>query len=112
MKLVNDQSAQGDVRFKRVDQLPDDAKLIESGKEVIVAHSESGHHHVARGENIRLYGTSDPMICYLVNETEAHTDIVHLRDFDTHETHRLLDGPWKVVRGRENSPTGWRQVAD
>lgn len=112
MKIIKEHGAQGDVMFIRADKLPDDVKLIESGKEVIVAHSESNHHHVAIADNIRLYGTSDPMVCYLLNETGAHMDIVHQRPFDTHETMRLLDGPWKMVRQREETPEGWRRIED
>jgi hypothetical protein len=112
MRVVKRNAGQGDVMFIRVNKLPDDVKLLNEGKEVIVAHSETGHHHTAVADKIRLYGTSDPMICYLVNETGAHMDIVHQRSFDTHETLRLLDGPWKIVRERENTPEGWRPVVD
>lgn len=112
MKMVSRNAPQGDVWFIRVDKLPDDVKLLEEGKKVIVAHSESGHHHIATAEKVRLYGTSDPLVCYLVNETGAHMDIIHERPFDTHETMRLLDGPWKIVRQREMTLEGWRPVED
>jgi hypothetical protein len=103
---------QGDVCFIRVEKLPDDAKPIgKSEKRVIVAHSETGHHHVAVAEKLRLYGTDDPMVCYLVSES-AYADVVHERSFDTHETYRL-DGPvWKVIGQRESTPEGWRRAAD
>lgn len=112
MKIVKSIAFQGDVAFIRVDKLPDGAVEREKGKRVIVAHSETGHHHVAKAENIRLYGVEDSMVCYLVNETGQYADIVHERSFDTHETLRL-DGPvWKIVRQREATPEGWRQVVD
>ncbi len=36
----------GEVLIKEVKSLPKNAKLVESGKKLIVGHSESGHHHV------------------------------------------------------------------
>jgi hypothetical protein len=112
MKTVTQHAAQGDVMFIRIEKLPDGLEEKEAGARLIVAHSESGHHHVARAERIRLYGADDPMVCYLVNETGRYMDIVHERPHDTHETLRL-DGPiWKIVRQREATPEGWRQVAD
>ncbi len=121
MKIVKKIAAQGDVTFVRVDKLPDGLKESANSEgpsgflnrqDVIITHSETGHHHVARGERIRLYGTDDPMVCYLVNETGTYADIVHERSFDTHETLRL-DGPvWKIVRQREATPEGWKRVED
>lgn len=103
---------QGDVCFIRVEKLPEGAKpLGKTSSRVIVAHSETGHHHVAKAEKIRLYGVDDPMVCYLSNESE-YADIVHERAFDTHETVRLLGGCWKIIRQRESTPEGWRRVED
>lgn len=112
MKTVESMAAQGDVLFIKVDQLPEGSELRPQEKgRAIVAHSETGHHHVALADQIRLYGTSDPMVCYLVSEN-VYTDVVHERPFDTHETLRLPPGVWQVKRQRELSPEGWRQVAD
>lgn len=112
MKTVSRIAAQGDVTFVRVDKLPEGLTLKSDGARAIVAHSETGHHHVAVAERVRLYGAEDPMVCYLVNETGRYADIVHDRPFDTHETLRL-DGPvWKIVRQREATPEGWKRVED
>jgi hypothetical protein len=114
MKTINKHGDQGDVKFIRVNKLPDDVKLSEDGVEVVVAHSETSHHHIATvpaKKKVRLYKTADPMVGYLESD-EPHIDIVHLRDYDTHETLRLKGGPWKIIRQREETPEGWRQVID
>lgn len=116
MKIVGENlgvpAFQGDVCFVRVEKLPDGTKPIgKVGKRAVVAHSETGHHHVAVAEKIRLHGTDDPMVCYLSNESE-YADVVHERAFDTHETLRLLGGCWKIIRQREWTPEGWRRVED
>ena len=111
MRTIDKMGAQGDVMFVRVAALPDGAQLREETGRIIVAHSETGHHHVAVADKIRLYGTDDPMVCYLVAES-AYADVVHERPFDTHETLRLPAGTWEVRRQREHTPEGWRRVAD
>lgn len=111
---VNPTSApafQGDVMFRRVAKLPADAKRVD-GKEHIVAHSETGHHHVALGG--AYYTTPDPFVAYLV--AEAPVVVEHRRSTDTHERLELLvDGPevvWEIRRQREHAPEGWRRVED
>ena len=113
MKTVEKVGAQGDVMFIKVDALPLEAKPLTVAGEgrVVVAHSETGHHHVAVAESVRLYGVADPMVHYLVAES-AYADVVHERSFDTHETLRLPKGTWEVRRQREMMPDGERQVAD
>lgn len=117
MKTVEKMGVQGDVMFIRVAELPDGAnpQQHEAGR-VVVAHSETGHDHVAVADRIRLYGTSDPRVAYLVAES-AYADIVHERGFDTHETLRLGAGVWQVRRQREAWPgmpsmSSARTVAD
>jgi hypothetical protein len=102
---------QGDVMFRRVTSLPAGATRKE-GHEHIVAHSETGHHHVALGGV--YYTTADPFAAYLV--TSAPVTIEHRRSTDTHETIELLaDGGntiWEIRRQREHTPEGWRMVED
>lgn len=102
---------QGDVMFRRVASLP--AGLAKArGEEHVVAHSETGHHHVALGGS--YYPTPDPFVAYLV--TTRPTKVEHRRSTDTHETLELLvDGPeavWEIRRQREHTPEGWRRVED
>ncbi len=111
MKTVRSIAAQGDVMFIRVEKLPEGLTERESGSRVIVAHSETGHHHVAHAERVMLYGSNDPMVCYLVAEG-AYADIVHERPHNTHETLRLDAPIWKIVRQREATPEGWKRVED
>jgi len=117
-KLIKNQAAQGDLLFRRVKEIPSTAVDVtpEHG-DVIAGHSETGHHHVARGPGkIRMFeDPANPLVCYLRAETAEFMDMVHLRSFDTHGTIRLDasdDKCWEVRRQREHTPEGWRRVAD
>jgi len=112
---VTRQAAQGDVLFRKVDKLPSDAKLVERKGDLVVAHSETGHHHVVRELGVQHFDIGDPMICYLVSDGVPGFDVVHNRSFDTHGTLRLEGGVgsvWEVRRQREHTPEGWRRVED
>lgn len=102
---------QGDVMFRAVAKLPVNA-TAKTGDEHIVAHSETGHHHVALGGT--YYTTPDPFVAYLV--TKAPVVVEHRRSTDTHESLELLtDGPevvWEIRRQREHTPEGWRMAID
>ena len=111
MKTVESIAFQGDVCFVRVDEVPTSATEQPQTKQVIVTHSETGHHHVINdAANVWLYSTKDQMVSYL--KVQGHADVVHLRDFDTHEPVRLPEGIWEIHRQEEHSPDGWRVVAD
>lgn len=123
MKNVQTQAAQGDILVRRVKSIPSTAVAVSlpaDGRHV-VAHSETGHHHVVEGEvrYLRTVDTGDRddtgptagMVAYLEVLSE-HADVVHLRDFDTHETLRLPAGLWEIRRQREWAPEGWRRVED
>lgn len=104
---------QGDVMIMRVRSadVPSEAKPL--GTDVI-AHSETGHHHVARYAEV--LGGLDPMVMFLrPKEGSDKIEIEHLRDFDTHETYRFFVDPGDALiirRQREHAPEGWRIVAD
>lgn len=113
MKTIQKIGAQGDVMFVRVSAIPADAKTVPAtdGRHV-VAHSETGHHHVTRADGTVFYeGPADPFTCYL-RVDGAFADIEHLRPFDTHETVRLERGTWMARRSREYVPEGFRRVED
>lgn len=114
MKTVKNISRQGDVMFIRVSEVPKEAKLSQSSKngDVIVAHSETGHHHVFRKDSgVELYTTGDPHVCYLRMEQPAQLD--HLRAWDTHESMFFSEpGCFVVKRHREETPEGWRMAQD
>lgn len=111
--VVTRMAAQGDVLFMRVDAIPTGAKLDEKRGPIVVAHSETGHHHsIDEASGAQLFRLeSDPMICYLRVEGIGAT-VVHERDFDTHAPLFLTPGIFQVRRQREYVPGGWRVVAD
>lgn len=136
MEIIRTIGAQGDILIRRVDSLPK-GLTKDTEENPIVAHSETGHHHVAiptRDCRVERY-VKDEMKSYLVikakrDELRSKADdaianidealcgavIEHHRDWDTHETVALPceDGEavYEVLRQRESSPEGWRQVAD
>jgi hypothetical protein len=82
--------------------------------EIIVGHSETGHHHVIAAAEARLIESGDPLLAYL-DVRGAAASLVHKRSHDTHPTLRLKGkGVRKVVRQREVSPTDgkWGKAAD
>jgi hypothetical protein len=119
MKTIEKCAFQGDVMFRRVDSLPSGLRRVEPAPEgLIVAHSETGHHHLVDPTQAALFAGDDPMVCYL--QVSDYCDVNHARPWDTHETLRLIGGGgstekaavWKVVRQREWAPEGWRRVED
>jgi hypothetical protein len=116
MKSATRIAAQGDVLFRRIDALPRDARKQPRDGPLVVAHSETGHHHVVRATDVELYRGGNPMLCYLRLEG-AFADVEHLRPFDTHETLRLLGSDtsatyFEVRRQREHTPEGPRWIED
>ena len=118
MITVKNMAAQGDVLFRRASGIPADARERPRTGPLVVAHSETGHHHVVDSPAARLFATPDPFVCYLKLET-AFVDVVHERSFHTHETLRLLGeehGPsyFEVRRQRESSAgaEGWYEAGD
>ena len=115
---VKDVASQGDVMFIRVGSqfleeqgLPEDA-TFSGDKDVIVAHSETGHHHVVEAPGpVAYHTTPNPLIAYLEVQCEF-ADIVHKRTDDTHEALRIPEGTWKILRQQESTPQGWRMVQD
>lgn len=113
MKTVTGRPAfQGDVMIRRIASLP--AALVPAkaeGGQYIVAHSETGHHHVVKERGAQLLiDETNALIAYL-RVTDA-TTLEHLRDFDTHAPLHLPPGDYELRRQREHTPEGWRRVAD
>ena len=106
-------AAQGDVLFRRIDAVP--AAVVEQriAGPIVVAHSETGHHHVIDDPAVALFEKRerDPLICYLRIDGDF-AEVRHLRPHDTHEALRLCRGVWEVRRQREWAPEGWQRVAD
>jgi len=132
MKKFKNMAAQGDLMIIRIDKLPENIHPAKpDGTHYVVAHSESGHHHVIEDRpNVKFFTSDDPMISYLqvdaaIDETEAllkhlkvgkdahETMLKHLKvGKDAHETISFGAGFYRINRQRENTPKGLRPVQD
>lgn len=112
-KLFDTIAAQGDFLIRKIDALPDGVAEVaaENGKH-IVAHSETGHHHVIAAQGVRAYRAPAPsLLLFLVVDTPQ--PITHLRDWDTHEALQMREpGVYEIRPQREYTPKGWQRVAD
>ena len=102
--------SQGDLNIFAVADIPEGLKELkpENGNHVL-AHSETGHHHVIDGNAVRAY-EADEFKSFL--DVEKPSNVVHLRSFDTHETIQLPAGKYFISRQREYTPEGFRRAAD
>ncbi len=114
MKNFDRICAQGDVMIIKVDALPDgltEHTSTEGGVNLIVTHSETGHHHVMERTNVQMFENKDNALeAFLVVHREA--TLSHLRAHDTHEPIKFNPGTYKVIRQREYTAEGFRAVAD
>lgn len=111
MKTFEKMAAQGDIVIIKIDELPKGLTEVKSKKYHVVAHSETGHHHVLEAKKTKFFQGSDPMLCYAVVMTDI-AELVHQRPFNTHETIGIKKGTYEIRRQREYTPEGWRRVAD
>lgn len=98
--------------IRRIDALPDGLKPMagEKGKHIL-AHSETGHHHVIDSRNAQMFiDETNAFIAYLT-VTES-CEIEHLRSFDTHEALVVEPGHHELRRQREHTLEGWRRAQD
>jgi len=103
MKKKLEMCRQGDLLFKRIKKIPEEAKEKRDG---IIAEGETtGHKHQLRP------GTQAAL---LVAANVAYIHAIHQAyvDHQEHETIDLPPGDYCVKRQREFTPEGWRQVAD
>lgn len=99
---------QGDMMLVRVDELPSG---VEHANDNVVAHSETGHDHVA--ERAMVFTTKDAMTLYFKALDKEPVRLEHRRSFDAHKTIVFPPGEvWRVRRQREHTPEGWRRVED
>jgi len=118
MKTVKKVAAQGDMIIIRVEKFDSIGKKVERQKgKLIVTHSETGHHHVIERQGVDMFDDkTDPLVAWLeVHGEEALpnvADLIHERNFDTHEPIGLPVGKYKIQRQEEYTPQGWRQVVD
>ena len=100
--------AQGDLNIFAVTSIPEGLEE-KKAKQHILAHSETGHHHVIDGNTVRVF-EQDEFVSYL--DVKKKADVVHLRSFDTHAPVSLDPGQYKITRQREYTPEGYRRAAD
>ena len=103
MKKKTKMFRQGDLLFKEVEKIPEDAKEKKDG---VIAEGEiTGHKHQLRP------GTQAAL---MIAANVAYVHAVHQAyvDHQEHETIDLPAGDYCVKRQREFTPEGWRQVAD
>lgn len=112
MKTFKKQAAQGDCLITKISKLPKGLKKAKAEKgEFIVAHSETGHHHVVKERAAQmLIDETNEFIAYL--QVKEPCEIKHKRNFHTHESIALEKGFYEVRRQREYIPNGWRKAQD
>jgi hypothetical protein len=94
------QAAQGDVLLRRVDQIPSSAKEKKFVSGVVVAHSETGHHHsFAKNCGVTYFETNDPTVAFL--RVDSASLLEHHRSFDTHAAILFSPGNYELRRPTE-----------
>lgn len=114
---IGQQFAQGDILFERIEDIPNDVmESLEHEKtetHVIIAHSESGHHHVLERPKTTVYTPKHgaELIAYIL--VTENTVLEHQKSgVDAHEAIKFPPGKYQITRGREAMPEGYRRVAD
>lgn len=117
MITVTECVAQGDMLIQKIDALPEglQEKTPENG-ELILTHSESGHHHVVKKQDgIQFYEANDngKLTAYLVvNNPKTTCFVEHKRQHDTHAPIKFGNGIYRIRRQIESSPEGWQRAMD
>lgn len=104
---------QGDTMIWGCKDLPQTATLVTGAEKNIVAHSETGHHHIVTGGDVFSI-PSDPLSLY-VKATAHDVSFQHLRDWDTHNTLQFkgeIGDIYHIRNQREHTPEGWVKVSD
>ena len=122
MKTFEKCAAQGDVLFVKVDAIPAGVKeqAPNQSGEVVIAHSETGHDHVMvlDGEEflsrtppaVQMFNGDNPLISWI--KVNRPTALDHKREHHTHESIMFQPGMYEIRRQQEQTPEGWRRVAD
>lgn len=112
MHNIKTMAAQGDLLVRKVAEVPQGFAPVAGVSDHVVAHSETGHHHVAVGVATLHRPTAGDtgMLAYL--EVPDQVVLTHRRSFDTHTPILLTRGVWELRRQREYVPEGWQRVED
>jgi hypothetical protein len=109
--------AQGELYITRVASIPQGFGVVTTRGELIVGHSETGHHHVIR-DGVTMFDAEprDPSVCYLqVDDTlKGPAALEHLKSYaPVHPTVLLQPGAvYRVRRARQMTPSGWEMARD
>lgn len=94
----------GEVILKPIDVLPKEAKLNNEDYKIIVAHSETGHHHILEVKDkvdvskIKIYSWNGET--YL--EVPQIAELWHQKTGkDVHKTHRIMPSAYKIILKKE-----------
>lgn len=89
----------GEVILKPIDTLPTNAKLEKEEKKIIVAHSETGHHHVLEAPtNVKVYSWNGET--YL--EVPELSNLWHQKTGkDVHAPHKVAPSIYKIILKKE-----------
>lgn len=86
----------GEVILKPIDKLPEEVKLISEEKKYIVAHSETGHHHVLITDLSKFKVYSWNGETYL--EVPEISTLLHEKTGkDVHTPHKVVPGIYKII---------------
>jgi hypothetical protein len=85
----------GELILKQVRSIPRDATVVESAKSIIVAHSESGHHHVLSAASpIQMFGLGDLSFLNIPEDSR----LFHQKQGDeTHGTQIIAKGFYERI---------------
>lgn len=106
--------AQGDILIIPIAEIPANAKPAKlQNDHYVVAHSETGHHHVIERVRAEVFEAADNEFIAYVRSIGDGAEIIHRRDFHTHETIKLEPGRnFEIRRQREYVPEGFRRAQD
>lgn len=110
MKTFTKCAAQGDLLIIKVDRVPGGyTQASPTDNRYVVAHSETGHHHVVEADpNVQYWTNSkDMMKAYLVVEKVIGATLQHCRSFDSHEPILIPPGIYELRRQREYVTGGY-----
>lgn len=113
-KITGRPGAQGDILIIPIDIIPVNVKPGNlEGDTYIIAHSETGHHHVIDRARAEVYEAADDAFIAFIRTMGDGAEIKHMRAFDTHETIALEPNKtYEVRRQREHIAEGFRKAQD
>lgn len=91
---------QGDVTLVPVLEFPEDVERVTgeiSGSNLVIAHSETGHHHVVPVETVEVFAEDDRKDRLWLDISQP-VEISHLREEHRHAPQTLQAGKWMAQR--------------